>query len=231
MIAMLGLSIAAISNPFGFQVWAQQGQQPVDPAADPAASPLDPAADPAAAQSGENMRQFRVTFDTLKVHVDHDPLPEGEGEWVMDAYVNDKFVTLFDGSISVDNGEKIDFTSNNSVTVSVPNNQSGFIRVGITGYENDIGFDQLPVFQELLDMDTPFPIYVALVQAAVDPFVTFDANDPNGYVAVQYGQNDNFGEGYHVVCSERNVVATDPSGPFESACDYTIQFNIEEVSQ
>lgn len=172
-------------------------------------------------------RTFKVTFDSLVVNDDHDPF--FSGEWVMNAYVNNRIINLFPGSINIDSGDVVNLTGINSATLTVPNNNTGFIRISTIGWENDVGYEPIPVFFTLLDTRVPFYLYSGLVQQATVPF-TLGPNDPNGFVAVQYDENDNFGIGSHSICSERNVAATDPTGPFEGDCDYRINFTIEEVS-
>lgn len=172
------------------------------------------------------MKQLRITIDALKVNTDHDPL--FEGEWMMDAYVNDHRVPLLEQAISVDNGETINFTQNNSVVVSVP--QNGSLRLVTVGFESDLGFESLPDISTQLTNDIPYDLYVIRAQDLVESFTLFDANDPNGFVTKQFTAAENFGVGQHRDCSEPNVQATDPSGAFESACDFELFFTIEEVA-
>ncbi len=172
------------------------------------------------------MKQLRVTIDALRVNTDHDPL--FEGEWMMDTYVNDQRVPLLEEAISVDNGETINFTENNSVVVGIP--QNGSLRLVTVGFESDLGFESLPNISAQLDNDIPYPLYVIRAQDLVQSFTLYDANDPNGFVTKQFTAAENFGIGNHRDCSERNVQATDPSGLFETACDFELFFNIEEVA-
>ncbi len=174
-----------------------------------------------------NIRTFQLTFDSLIINDDHDPL--FPGEWVMDAYVNNRLIDLFPGSISVNNGETINFTTDNSANLTVPDDNTGFIRIATVGWENDIGYESIPIFFALLDTRVPFYIYENLVQESTVPFI-IGSNDPNGFVAVQYDKNSNFGVGPHSICSERNAAATNLS-PFEGDCDYRINFTIEEIHQ
>jgi len=182
---------------------------------------------PNATYANTNMRTFQLTFDSLVVNDDHDPITSGE--WVMDAYVNNLILDLFPGSISVNNGETINFTAGNSAKLTVPDDNAGFIRIATVGWENDVGFEPIPVFFKLLDTRVPFYIYNELVQQATVPLVA-GPNDPNGFVAIEYDKAENFGVGSHSVCSERNTAATNPS-IFEGDCDYRINFTIEEISQ
>lgn len=182
---------------------------------------------PNATHANTNMRTFQLTFDSLVVNDDHDPITSGE--WVMDAYVNNLILDLLPGSISVNNGETINFTAGNSANLTVPDDNAGYIRIATVGWENDVGFEPIPVFFKLLDTRVPFYIYNDLVQQSTVPFVA-GANDPNGFVAVEYDKAENFGVGSHSICSERNAAATNPS-ILEGDCDYRINFTIQEISQ
>lgn len=182
---------------------------------------------PNSTYANTNMRTFQLTFDSLVVNDDHDPITSGE--WVMDAYVNNLILDLIPGSISVNSGETVNFTAGNSANLTVPNDNAGFIRISTVGWENDVGFEPIPVFFKLLDTRVPFYIYYDLVQQATVPFVA-GPNDPNGFVAVEYDKAENFGVGSHSICSERNAAATTPN-IFEGDCDYRINFTIEEISQ
>ncbi len=173
-----------------------------------------------------NTRTFEVTFDSLTVNDDHDPI--FSGEWVMDAYVNNRIIDLFPGSMSVNDGDTVNFTGINSANITIPDNNLGFIRISLIGWENDVGFEPIPVFFTLLDTRVPFYLHSGLVQQAIVPFV-LGPNDPNGFMTVQYNKDVNFGEGSHSICSARNVAATDPNSWYEGNCDYRINFTIEEI--
>lgn len=176
--------------------------------------------------NSNDTRTFKITFDSLVVNDDHDPF--SSGEWVMDAYVNNRVISLFPGSISVNDGDTVNFSEANSHTLTIPNNNSGFIRISTVGWENDIGFEPIPVFFTLLDTRIPLYLYFSLVQQATVPFVS-GPNDPNGFVAIQYNKDANFGVGSHSVCSVQNFAATDPTNFWEGDCDYRINYTIEEV--
>lgn len=171
-------------------------------------------------------KNFKVTFDSVTVNDDHDPI--FGGEWVMDAYVNNRVIDLFPGSITVNDGDTVNFTGINSVNLTIPDNNLGFIRISTLGWENDVGFEPIPVFFTLLDTRVPFYLHAGLVQQATVPFIV-GPNDPNGVVAVQYNKDLNFGVGSHSICSAKNVAATDPSAWYEGNCDYRINFTIEEL--
>ncbi|HET6590018.1 MAG TPA: hypothetical protein VFG45_07645 [Candidatus Nitrosocosmicus sp.] len=175
-----------------------------------------------------NTRTFEVTFDSLTVNYDHDPV--FGGEWVMNAYVNNHIVDLFPGSITVNDGDTVNFTGVHSVNLTIPNNNLGFIRISTIGWENDVGFTPIPVFFTLLDTRVPFYLYIQLAQQAIVPFIA-GPNDPNGFVAIQYNKDVDFGVGSHTICSARNVAATDPTSWYEGNCDYRINFTIKEIKQ
>lgn len=172
-------------------------------------------------------RTFEVTFDSLIVNDDHDPI--FGGEWVMNAYVNNRIIDLFPGSITVKDGDTVNFTGINSANITVPDNNLGFIRISTIGWENDMGFTPVPVFFTLLDTRVPFYLHTGLVQQATVPFI-LGPNDPNGFVTVQYNKDVNFGVGSHSICSARNVAATDPNSWYEGNCDYIINFTIKELT-
>lgn len=200
----------------------------VDVSAQQRDSPLLIDANANSTGSDNNTRIFKVTFDSLVVNDDHDPF--SSGEWVMNAYVNNRIIDLFPGSISVNSGDTINFTEVNSATLTVPDDNWGFIRISTLGWENDVGFEPIPVFFALLDTRVPFYLYSGLVQQATVPFI-LGPNDPNGFTAIQYNKDVNFGVGSHSICSARNVAATDPNSFFEGNCDYRINFTIEEINQ
>lgn len=218
-IALLFVSIALVflmlfNTMFDIGVYAQQQSTAVTSAN--------------ATGNNTNTKTFQVTFDSLIINDDHDPL--FPGEWVMDAYVNNQWLELFSGSVSVDSGDRVNLAENNTAAMTVHDDERGFIRIATVGWENDMGFDPIPIFFTLMDTRIPFYIYDGLVQQATVPFTVNSANDPNGYVAVQYNKQDNFGVGSHSICSERNVAATSPPGPFDSDCDYRINFTIDEIN-
>ncbi|MGH9984035.1 MAG: hypothetical protein ACRD8W_08770 [Nitrososphaeraceae archaeon] len=168
--------------------------------------------------------QFKVTFDAIKVYTDHDPL--FSGEWVMDAYVNDQRVPLLI-SLQIDNGQTVSFSNNNTAAVRIP--QNGSLRIITVGYENDRGSESLPDISSQLGKDIKYEIYVFRAQDLVESLTVFGANDPNGFVSRQFTALDDFGVGDHRDCAVQNVQATDPSGLFESACDFELFYHIEEV--
>ncbi len=172
-----------------------------------------------------NISQFKVTFDAIKVHTDHDPL--FSGEWVMDAYANDQRVPLLD-SLQIDNGQTVSFSNNNTAVVSIP--QNGSLRIITVGFENDRGSESLPDISSQLGKDIRYEIYVFRAQDIIESLTVFDANDPNGFVSRQFTALDDFGIGDHRDCSVQNVQATDPSGLFESACDFELFYHIEEIA-
>lgn len=203
---LFGLSYTDLSNVFA--------QQPLSP---PLTERLNHTND---------TRSFEITFDTITINEDHDPL--FGGEWVMNAYVNNRIIDLFPESRTVNNGDTINFTGVNSANFTIPNNNLAFLRIATIGWENDVGFEPIPVFFALLDIRIPFYVYTGLVQQATEPFI-LGPNDPNGFVAIQYDKDENFGVGSHSICSDRNVAATDPNAWYEGNCDYRINFTIEEI--
>lgn len=173
------------------------------------------------------MLQFKVTFESVNVNFDHDSL--FSGEWAMDAYVNREHVSLWHGIKSVDDGDLIHLNSNNTVVVNVPDNENGVLRIATLGFEDDVGYEDLQIFPELMDTYTSLPEYTDRVQQSITPLTTGYVNDPLGYVVAQFTREDNFGVGSHGICSDKNTLAPD-AGIQSSNCDYEILFRIENVS-
>ncbi|MGH9978999.1 MAG: hypothetical protein ACRD8Z_24685, partial [Nitrososphaeraceae archaeon] len=161
------------------------------------------------------------------VNTDHDPL--FSGEWVMDAYVNNWWLPLMVGVTDFDDGEIINLTEGNRVVVTVPNNESRELRIVTVGFEDDGLREVLPIISPLL-MNSTYPSSVYITQDIVEQLTRFNANDPNGFVASQFTAADNFGVGEHRLCSFRNIQATDPQNWWESACDFELFLQIEEVT-
>lgn len=145
----------------------------------------------------------------------------------MDVYVNEQIVPLFPGSISVNDGETVQLTENNVATVSVP--QNGEIRIVTAGFENDIGYEPLPIIAPILETEIPFDQYTARAQAVVADYVLAEANDLQGFVEKRYTAAENFGVGQHSDCSEPNDFATSPQGFLDTKCDFRLDYRIEEV--
>ena len=172
------------------------------------------------ASKSDETRTLKVTFDSIKINKDHDPL--FSGEWLLDAYVNNVWVQLWPGSKGVDDGQNIPLDT--SVNVNVTNNSTGELRLATVGFENDAGYEELPIFPTLLDVDLPFIVYASLAQEITDDFTLFDVNDPIGVVVKQFTIAQNFGIGEHEICSEKSIT------PFsQGSCDYMLNISIDEV--
>ncbi len=177
-------------------------------------------------------RSFRVTFDSMYINNDHDPLTAGE--WILDAYVNGELVPLWVGSREVDVDNTVEFNEGNSITVTVPtgnNSNSSNIRIVTAGFENDFDYEDLPNLAPVLGMDIPFPIYLYMAQDVVEEFTLGNTNDPIGYVANQFTAIENFGVGSYELCSLPNFQASENTAELnDTICDFVLEYRIEEVT-
>ena len=177
-------------------------------------------------------RSFRVTFESLYINNDHDPLTSGE--WILDAYVNGELVPLWVGSREVDIDNTVEFNEGNTITVTVPagnNSNSSNIRIVTAGFENDFDYEDLPNLAPVLGMDIPFPIYLYMAQDVVEEFTVGNTNDPIGYVANQFAATENFGVGSYELCSLPNFQASENTAELnDTICDFVLEYRIEEVT-
>lgn len=177
-------------------------------------------------------RSFRVTFESMHINNDHDPLTSGE--WILDAYVNGELVPLWVGSREVDVDNTVEFNEGNSITVTVPagnNSNNSNIRIVTAGFENDFDYEDLPNLAPVLGMDIPFPIYLYMTQDVVEEFTVGNTNDPIGYVANQFTAIENFGVGSYELCSLPNFQASENTAELnDTICDFVLEYRIEEVT-
>jgi hypothetical protein len=177
-------------------------------------------------------RSFRITFESMRINTDHDPLTAGE--WILDAYVNGELVPLWVGSREVDIGNTIEFDEGNSITVTVPagnNSNNSNIRIVTAGFENDFDYEDLPNLALVLGMDVPFPIYLYMAQDAVEEFTVGNLNDPIGFIANQFTAAENFGAGSYELCSLPNFQASENTSELnDTICDFVLNYRIEEVN-
>lgn len=177
-------------------------------------------------------RSFRITFESIYINTDHDPLTSGE--WIFDAYVNGELVPLWVGSREVDVGNTVGFAEGNSITVTVPagnNSNSSNIRIVTAGFENDFDYEDLPNLAPVLSMDIPFPIYLFMAQDIVEEFTVGNTNDPIGYIANQFTAMENFGVGSYELCSLPNFQASENTSELnDTICDFVLKYRIEEVT-
>jgi hypothetical protein len=176
-------------------------------------------------------RSFRITFESMYINTDHDPLTPGE--WIFDVYVNGELVPLWVGSRELDINNTVEFSEGNSFTVTVPagsNSNNSNIRIVTAGFENDFDYEDLPNLSPVLGMDIPFPIYVYMAQDAVEEFTLGNTNDPIGFIANQFSPVDNFGVGSHELCSLPNFQASENTAELsDTICDFVLKYRIEEV--
>lgn len=177
-------------------------------------------------------RNFRITFESMYINTDHDPLTPGE--WILDAYVNGELVPLWVGSREVDVDSTVEFGEGNSITVTVPagnNSNNSNIRIVTAGFENDFDYEDLPNLAPVLGMDITFPIYLYMTQDAVEEFTVGNMNDPIGFIANQFSAADNFGVGSHELCSLPNFQASENTAELnDTICDFVLNYRIEEVN-
>lgn len=79
-------------------------------------------------------------------------------------------------------------------------------------------------------MNITFPSYVLRAQDTVADLLESNLNDPNGFVAVSFTAEDNFGIGRRIQCSIPNkqaveVQAQDLGGT--DTCDFELVYRIE----
>ncbi len=177
-------------------------------------------------------RSFRITFESMYINMDHDPLTAGE--WILDAYVNGELVPLWVGSKQVDVNNNVEFGEGNSITVAVPagnNSNSSNIRIVTAGFENDFGYEDLPNLAPILGMDISYPIYLYMTQDAVEEFTIGNLNDPIGFIANQFSSADNFGVGSYELCSLPNFQASENTSELnDTICDFVLKYSIEDVT-
>jgi hypothetical protein len=157
--------------------------------------------------STEGFRTLKVTFDSIKVNNDHDPLASGEWNklWVG---VNGKWIELSGplghfGLDDVDDGDVKAFPAGiKSVTLIVP--QSGTLKIRTTGWETD-----------------PIDDYFGTRGCLCNPFL-LDDNDNIGVLNKDYSAVNNFGIGSHADGSALN-------GDSDTNHDFTLNYHIEQI--
>ncbi len=163
--------------------------------------------------SSSSNRQLNVTFNSIKINNDHDPL--FPGEWKIDSYVNGQRT-----------GQTITFREKN-VNVIIPAN--GTLRIVTVGVEFDIDpQDGLPNIAGILDKDLPLSDYSDEVGNSIEHLIAFDRNDAIGIVAKEYNAKSNFGIGHHDECSESVGEAGDLYDEVDTSCDFRLRYSITE---
>ncbi|CAN5428023.1 hypothetical protein BH18THE2_BH18THE2_07270 [soil metagenome] len=171
-------------------------------------------------------RQLNVTFNSIKINNDHDPL--FPGEWKIDSYVNGQRTQLWLGSelTRVDTGQTITFREKN-VNVIIPAN--GTLRIVTVGVEFDIDpQDGLPNIAGILDKDLPLSDYSDEVGNSIEHLIAFDRNDAIGIVTKEYSAKSNFGIGHHDECSQSVGEAGDLYDEVDTSCDFRLRYTITE---
>jgi hypothetical protein len=181
--------------------------------------------------TAENLRDLKISFDSIKINNDHDLLYEGE--WKIDAYVNGKKISLLsNSSLQVESGHIVLFPKGDKfMNIQIMDNQT--LRIVTLGIEYDSKTDQeknyLPDISGILDNDN-----VQLSEDkdksrfGIEPFTAFDRNDAIGIVAKEFTAKDNFGIGLnHDYCSEASGEVGDIYDIVDTNCDFQLRFSIE----
>ena len=180
-------------------------------------------------QTTNGSQQLNVTFDSITINNDHDPI--FSGEWKLDAYVNGKRVQLWPeaGLDDVNNGDIINFT-NKSTFITVPAN--GTLRIIIAGVEfDDNRIKNLTDFSGLLINDElSFTEYVDEAANGIISLVGFDMNDLLGTIAKEYLADNNFGIGQHDDCSQPNEDSDDLYEQVDTNCDFNLHYTIKQIN-
>ena len=155
-------------------------------------------------------RQLRVTFDSIRINNDHDPV--FSGEWNLWVRAGGSWFQL-SGLGDVDNGQTVNI--NKTLTLIVPENGSWSVET--TGWEDDCDdrFRSSDAQAERGDL------------SAADLQCELDGNDNIGIVsniATPYTAADNFGVGQHNSPSRRN-------GDADTLNDFNLRFHVEEVAR
>jgi hypothetical protein len=180
-------------------------------------------------QTTNGSQQLNVTFDSMTINNDHDPI--FSGEWTLDVYVNGQRVQLGpeSGLDKVNSGDIIDFT-NKSTIITVPAN--GTLRIVTAGVEfDDNRIKNLTDLSGLLiNDDLSFTEYVDEAANSISSLVGFDMNDLAGTIAQEYVADNNFGIGQHHDCSQPNEESDDLFEQVDTNCDFNLHYSIERVN-
>jgi hypothetical protein len=180
-------------------------------------------------QTTNGSQQLNVTFDSITINNDHDPI--FSGEWKLDAYVNGQRVQLWpeSGLDEVNNGDIINFT-NKSTIITVPDN--GTLRIITAGVEfDDNRIKNLTDLSGLLINDElSFIEYVDEATNSIFSLVGFDMNDLVGTIAKEYIADNDFGIGQHDDCSQPNEESDDLYEQVDTNCDFNLHYTIKRIN-
>jgi hypothetical protein len=180
-------------------------------------------------QTTNGSQQLNVTFDSITINNDHDPI--FSGEWKLDAYVNGQRVQLWpeSGLEEVNNGDLINFT-NKSTIITVPDN--GTLRIITAGVEfDDNRIKNLTDLSGLLINDElSFTEYVDEATNSIFSLVGFDMNDLVGTIAKEYIADNDFGIGQHDDCSQPNEESDDLYEQVDTNCDFNLHYTIKRIN-
>ncbi len=181
--------------------------------------------------SAETSKHLRVTFDSIKVNKDHDPL--GTGEWKLMANVNDKGIDLSSGTQLWDADEGHTYDLGKSIDIVVPPN--GSVKILVYGIDEDgaaMGLKPIPTEE----CETPPPQPASNETSDIDieclhkkawnvvvSLTNIDKNDLLGTLKKEYNSNSNFGIAIHEDRSSKT------NGDSESEGDYTLIYRIVET--
>jgi hypothetical protein len=183
------------------------------------------------AASGQqtNGSRLNVTFDSIFINNDHDPV--FSGEWKLEAFVNGQRVKLLPISTSdgINSSETISFT-NKSLILTIPSN--GTLRIVTVGAEFDDNhmINLTDISGILRNDDLPFIDYVDEATSSISSLVAFDMNDLIGTIAKEYLEDNNFGVGQHDDCSESSLeLSGDLYQQVDTNCEFRLRYHIEKA--
>jgi hypothetical protein len=157
----------------------------------------------------QRYRRLRVTFDSIKIHNDHDRV--FSGEWRLWVAVNGTWLDLAGPGSPlnhIDDGDEMRFESKTVVTTIL---ETRTLRIRTSGWESDaidgyFGVRKTPLTMDLRDV------------------LALDNNDQIGIVDKTYSVANNFGIGTHNDASDQNGDARDTRADFE------LRYHIEAIA-
>jgi hypothetical protein len=192
----------------------------------------------------QNTRNLILNFDAIQVHNTHDTV--GTARWLLDVYVNEKKISLSDGTGLADIPQDRLIPLGRSIAINTAEN--GTLRIVTAGYDEDFEHITLPdISPELRELGSPISINVGgnsgvAIKAGIGDFlagaydlsqkiIKYDKNDAIGVIAKAYSTENNFGVGRHIDCSNANHLARDLSEVQNTDCDFILRYTVRDVSQ
>jgi hypothetical protein len=152
-------------------------------------------------------RLLRVTFDSIKINTDHDPLPFDSGEWRLWLRARGEWFEV-GGLSDVNDGDTV--AINRSVELIVPDN--GTFEIQTSGWENDCDGDFRTKDSDISSSPTLDDLSCEL-----------NGNDNIGILERRYAKVDGFGIGSHRDAS----VANGDDG--DTLRDFELRYHVELV--